>query len=1011
MTIIYESPSVSEKYFIRKHSDNLCPVLIDSTKVTLKFMQRLALILSFLLLLPGPVPAQADPPDAATLRSWIQGMKKSPRGPFKHIRWFCNDGTIQLPQEYACREHDGGVQHGEWTDRVRTLRNNGYFIANVFADVRAQEFLQDTRNLDIVRQMVLEQFLIEADDGWIFRRARYYRGALQTEDETRAGRELLLALVSDPDWRENRFMVLREAVRFIPHGRQDAPITEMRQLSRTIAENDPGFETLRIKLHVHPEFADAQQVQNYAARQGKPELASDYAHLIETIEQVFKVQDIQKEIEALAKRVKNTPLARKLAPHTGKLSGEIDSKTRFLTASHLLAILRDGLANAGNASQKLAVLDAGILLEGELFRMGDIMVEQLAEATRRERLAWLMKYADGLYGIGFISARQQQALQQNLSRLMHNQPLLIDYKAELEYTARMPEWADRTLRYSLGETVRHFETIEPLSRRYIHDRLRGSLLLSYTAVLESLIADANQQLGIRNFLFGQPVDSGLRGLNAGLARGRLKISSSGKIPAKFDSKDIYVLPSTTEDLPPVAGILTTGEGNILSHVQLLARNLGIPNVAIDQKWLPLIQSMADQQVVMAVSPRGIVQLSADGPQWDPIFDTAEGPKAFLIRPDLKKLDLDTRRLFSLDTLRSADSGRICGPKAANLGELKHYFPESVADGLVIPFGRFRQLLEQPIEPGGITAFRWMQDQYKIIRRLKGDPQRQDQIIQKFLEQIRKWIVQADPGEAFRNQLRAAMQETFGSDGTYGVFVRSDTNVEDLPGFTGAGLNLTVPHVVGFENVMAAIQRVWASPFSARAFRWRQAFMEAPEHVYASVLLMKSVPVEKSGVAVTADIESGKPGWLTVAINEGVGGAVSGQTAEELKINTQSGSIRFLAHATDPYKRVLLSGGGVSKVSASGTLAVLSEVEVRHLMDFARTVPERFPKLQDAQGRPVPADIEFGFYQNRLMLFQIRPFLESIRAQQNLFLNNLDSRLQQNHLRRVNLDEIPAMVQR
>jgi hypothetical protein len=464
-------------------------------------------------------------------------------------------------------------------------------------------------------------------------------------------------------------------------------------------------------------------------------------------------------------------------------------------------------------------------------------------------------------------------------------------------------------------------------------------------------------------------------------------------------------------LPPVAGILTTGEGNILSHVQLLARNLGIPNVAIDQKWLPLIQSMADQQVVLAVSPRGIVQLAADGPQWDPIFDTTKGPKDFLIRPDLKKLDLDTRRLFSLDTLRSKDSGRICGPKAANLGELKHYFPEPVADGLVIPFGLFRQLLEQPIEPGGITAFRWMQDQYKIIRRLKGDPQRQDQIIQKFLEQIRKWIVQADPGEAFRNELRAAMQDTFGPDGTYGVFVRSDTNVEDLPGFTGAGLNLTVPHVVGFENVMAAIQRVWASPFSARAFRWRQAYMETPEHVYASVLLMKSVPVGKSGVLVTADIESGKPGWLTVAINEGVGGAVSGQTAEELKINMKSGSIHFLAHATDPYKRVLLSEGGVSKVSASGTLALLSEAEVRHLMDFARTVPERFPKLQDAQGQPVPADIEFGFYQNRLMLFQIRPFLESIRAQQNLFLNNLDSRLQQNHPKRVNLDEIPAMVQR
>jgi hypothetical protein len=976
----------------------------------LKPIQPLAVIVTCLLLIPGLARAQAAPPDAQTLQSWIGTMKKSPRGPFAHIRWFCNDGTIQLPEEYACRDHGGGVQHGEWTDRVKTLRASGYFIANVFADVRAREFLQNPRHIDIVKQMVLEKFLIEADEGWIFRRARYYRGALQTEDETRAGRELLLALVSDPAWRKNRFMVLREASRFIPHGRRGAPITEMRQLSRTIAENDPDFETLRIKLHVHPELADARQVQAYAARRGKPELAGDYAHLKEVIEQVFKVRDIQKEIKFLAEAVKNRQLAELLDQTADKLAPRNNFRDRFLTACLLLAILRDNLDDAGDASQMLAVLDASILLEGELFRMGDSMIAQLAEASRRQRLLWLTKYADGLYGIGLISARQQAALQKNLSRLMQHRPLLIDYRTELEYTARLPEWADRTLRYHLGETVSHFETIEPLSRRYLHDRLRGSLLLSYTAVLESLMADANRQLGIRNFLFGHPADSGLRGLNAGMARGRLRLPPSGITPSKYDPKGIYVLPSTTEDLPPVAGILTTGEGNILSHVQLLARNLGIPNVAIDQKWLPLIQSMADEHVVMAVSPNGIVQLAADGPQWDSIFEAQADPQDILIRPDLKKLDLDTRGFISLNDLRSEDSGRICGPKAANLGELKHYFPETVADGLVIPFGAFRQLLEQPIEPGGINAFRWMQDQYKIMRRLKDEPRIQDQFIQKFLAQMRRWILNLDPGEAFRSQLRAAMQDAFGPEGTYGVFVRSDTNVEDLPGFTGAGLNLTVPHVVGFEDVMAAIQRVWASPFSERAFRWRQAYMETPEHVYASILLMQSIPVEKSGVAVTADIQSGQPGWLTVAVNEGVGGAVSGQIAEQLKIHMQSGRIRFLAHATDPYKRVLLSEGGVSRLPASGTPVLLNKTEIRHLIDFARTVPERFPKLHNAQGQPVPADIEFGFYRNRLMLFQIRPFLESVRARQNLFLNDLDGRLQQNPPQRINLDEVPIEVE-
>jgi len=970
-------------------------------------MQLLARIWICFLLIPGLAFAQDDPPDTKTMQRWVQAMKKSPRGPFKHIRWFCNDGTIQLPQEYACKEHGGGVQHGEWTGRVRTMRAHGYHVASIFADIDAQDFIADTQYEAILKQMLLEQFLIEADDGWIFHRARYYRGALQAEDEANSGRALLLELVSEPGWHENRFILLREAVRFIPHGHRGAPITEMRQLSRSLAEKDSNFEPLRIKLHVKPEADDGQRVREYADAKGNPELAEDYTHLAEIIEKVFRSRDLDAEVGLLAKRFKDPGLAANLRQYAGKLTDQNGGSVRFLAASHLLAVLRDGFAHTDDPKQRLAILDVSLLLESELFRIGNVMVARLAQATRRERLSWLETYAEGLYGIGLISNRQRRMLQQNLSRLMETAPQLIRYKAELEYTARVPEWADRALRFHFGETVAFFAAIEPLSHRYIHDRLRGSLLLSYTAVVESLMLDANRQLGIRNFLFGQPADAGLRGLNAGLARGRLKVFTPGQNLQKFDPSGIYVLPATTEDLPPVAGILTTGEGNILSHVQLLARNLGIPNVAVDGKWLPRIKAMEGQQVVMAVSPRGVVQLATDGPQWDPIFEENKGARDILIRPDMQKLDLDTRRFITLDNLRASDSGKICGPKAANLGELKRFFPEAVADGLVIPFGRFRALLEQPIEPGGPSVFRWMQSQYKIIRRLEGDPQRQDQITRRFLMQLHGWIVNADPGEEFRNELRLAMEKTFGPDGTYGVFVRSDTNVEDLPGFTGAGLNLTVPHVVGFEKVMAAIARVWASPFSERAFRWRQAYMKSPEHVYASVLLMKSVPAEKSGVLVTADIDSGQPGWLTIAVSEGVGGAVSGQTAEELRINTRSGDVRLIAHATEPYKRVLLSEGGVSKVAASGTEAVLDTSEINRLIEFAKSVPERFPVLRGLQGRPIPADIEFGFYQNRLMLFQIRPFLESTQARQNLLLNSLDDRLTQNHSKIVNLNEIPA----
>jgi hypothetical protein len=56
---------------------------------------------------------------------------------------------------------------------------------------------------------------------------------------------------------------------------------------------------------------------------------------------------------------------------------------------------------------------------------------------------------------------------------------------------------------------------------------------------------------------------------------------------------------------------------------------------------------------------------------------------------------------------------------------------------------------------------------------------------------------------------------------------------------------------------------------------------------------------------------------------------------------------------------------------------------------------------------VPADIEFGFYQNNLVLFQIRPFLESSRARQSLFLNRLDQKLIDKQSLSVDLDQVPA----
>jgi phosphoenolpyruvate synthase/pyruvate phosphate dikinase len=412
--------------------------------------------------------------------------------------------------------------------------------------------------------------------------------------------------------------------------------------------------------------------------------------------------------------------------------------------------------------------------------------------------------------------------------------------------------------------------------------------------------------------------------------------------------------------------------------------------------------------VLAVSPQGVVQLSEYGPRWDKIFGTSQPQDEVVIRPDLEKLDIKHPSMVPLARLRASDSGRLSGPKGANLGELKHYFGDAVPDGFVINFGVFRMVLEQPIEAGGPSVWNWMKQQYQAIDRLQGE--RKERAVSAFLARLRRWIANCDPGKGFRQGLRMGL-DRLGPDGSFGVFVRSDTNVEDLPGFTGAGLNLTVFNVVGYENVLGAVKEVWASPFTERAYGWRQSHMEQPEYVFPAVVVQKSFPSEKSGVLVTVDVDTGERGWLSVAVSEGVGGAVEGQAAESLLINANTGEVRFLAQATAPLRMELSPTGGIVKVPASGTERVLQPAEIEKLVAFARTVGDRFPALQAEDGTHLPADVEFAFRGGRLTLLQIRPFVESRGAQQSAYLSQLDAAFRQRGAARVDLKAVPREPKR
>ena len=959
------------------------------------------------LFLSGPTAASSSKaPEDKSLRADIEKMKAAPRGPFARIRWFCKDGTVHPPKPYACKSRGGGVQHGEWTKRVKQLRGQGYYIANVLASADTRALAKDPMAVEL-SQILVERYLVAVDDGWVFRRALYYRGALQEEDERRGGRDVLVALLQNPKRVQKDYALVRAAARLLPHGAQTKSATLVRQLSADLSNRDKRFMSLRNKIHVQPGPEDAAAVRAYAAGKGSKKLRPEFERLAAAIDSLYADSDLAADLTKLAGRstVPKAP-ADQLREAAAAFQSAGNERERYLVTGRLLGLMRDQLGSLKNAQARLAAIDVSLAVESTHFAAATQLDEAAKNLSRAQQIELLAAGADAVYGAGLIRERQHKSLAEAIATLTSGGPVNLDaYKNQLDYLKLVPAWSSQRMRFHFGSAVAKLSRLEPKAHLFIDDQLRGSPLFAYSHIVDRLVRDANSLAGVRNELFGDNVGAGLRALNPGLAKGILR--KAGASVQELDQGGIYILPETTAELPPVAGILTAGEGNPLSHVQLLARNLGIPNVGVDEALLPKLAPMHDKPVILAVSAAGSVRLAEDKGESKELFkQRAKLEDQTLIRPNLEKLDLDKRAPIALRNLRADDSGRSVGPKAAKLGELKYLFPDSVADGVAIPFGVFRDVLDQPHAESGGSLFDWMKSEYRRLAELPdGSDERRAQT-EAFRATLYDLIASTKVGKDLRDALKVSMEDALGPDGSYGVFVRSDTNVEDLPNFTGAGLNLTVPNVVGFDNIMEAIPRVWASPFTARAFAWRQAHMDQPEHVYPAVLLMRSVPAEKSGVLVTQEIDTGDRGWLSIAVNEGVGGAVDGQAAESIRIETASGNVRLLAQATAPIRKEVSLKGGVNKLPSQDRDFVLEKPEIEQLIELAKVLPDKFPDVVDGQGQVAPADIEFGFLEGKLQLFQIRPFLDSAKARGNAYLTGLDAGLEDLHTVSVNLEDVP-----
>jgi hypothetical protein len=455
---------------------------------------------------------------------------------------------------------------------------------------------------------------------------------------------------------------------------------------------------------------------------------------------------------------------------------------------------------------------------------------------------------------------------------------------------------------------------------------------------------------------------------------------------------IYVFHHPPTNLKPVAGIMTVTEGNIVSHVQLLARNLGIPNAVLSQENMNALSAFNGTTVFYAVSPKGTVILKPvtemDTEEVDLFKQKKEREEKIAV--PIERLTLDQPVILNLRDVNASLSGKVCGPKAANLGQLKQMFPDNVVEGLVLPFAIFYQHMQQLMPGSSLSYWTLMKSIFDNGGRMRSEGMAEQDIdvyVLHRLDSLRVLIKAMPLRPDFKASIEQQFQSVFGKPiGSVPVFVRSDTNMEDLKDFTGAGLNLTVFNVVDTEKIYQGIRDVWASPYAERSYKWRQRYLLNPENVFPSILIIPSVNADHSGVLITKGITSGRLEDITATFNRGVGGAVDGQAAETWLLQ-EDGSNHLIAPARENTFMAIPETGGSTRERTTFEEQILTTENFTALRELTVRILSELPGSPGVQTAG-PFDMELGFKDDHMWLFQVRPFAENKQAAASAYLQHI-----------------------
>jgi hypothetical protein len=663
-----------------------------------------------LVVAAGAAAFQAPALQAGRSRRPTSRCKAKLKGPYGDSYCLCPDGQkrpVQVDNRVTSPCGPAAVYcaayRAPWAEALGRQR---MWIANIFArDLDQWDTFPDHH--DLVRGYILEKYFTETNPTHKLAEMRSYGGLGGAEYEAPAAARFFERYLSAKDFDDAHHYLLAYELQRRYYVRDDqGQIQKVRALAIRIQQADSKFKPLRDATHNQITATLIPRLEAYRDTKPAGAIRSQVDELIVEIQKLTRLDD-----SALRAQLPTLDDAKLRAELTAAMPGaQADPVDALEALASIMVRARQAVASRKTSpADDRRLVDAAITATALLQKHGAEWLAVKGESARRS-VRVLGALAQAAYGTG---APRRARGAPRAARSIEESPEArrsrgADLAAGMKRIERVVDWAQQSESVAFTAGVGAVDL--PPARRERHRRRRAAELAA-ARVRAGRVARrgfASGQAAVRHDLFGSAVDTGVRALNPGLAMGRLRVAPPED---GYERDEIVALPETPADLEPAAGILTQGEGNVLSHVQLLARALGIPNVVLTPAAYRKIAPHDGKQVSLIATPRGRVlidEASAMSPEErfrsipNTRATTSGSPTA--ARRGERGSSTSTARASTSRPRRRA-TWRPCGARTpagravpgAFLGELKHLFPDHVvARGVVVLFARARHTYHAPV---------------------------------------------------------------------------------------------------------------------------------------------------------------------------------------------------------------------------------------------------------------------------------------------------------------------------